>query len=180
VGRQKTAGKSKLGGYVIDGRMTLEEAQACLARKRAPREARKAEKAYSSAQDEVRAMRQEFVVKGVFVRDLPSELSSAELAYAAALARTRVQHAMVTKSAKRTPPSGPSQLEVLDKAASDWHQASAMLSSPPVVTKQLSGPEQRMVADLKARVRVADDPCKREALNDQIARITGLSPAGNV
>jgi hypothetical protein len=184
VGHRKTAGKSKLGGYVIDGRMTLAEAQAQAqsGRKAARREARKARDAYSDALDEVRAMRQGqgFAMKAVFPSDLAPFPTPAEEELAAVLARTRQQQALVTKAAKRPAPAGPSPLHKAWKAAAEAHEAAEFFSSPPVVTRQLSGPERRIVAVMAADRDSTRDPGRREALNDQIARIKGLTPSGAV
>ena len=47
----------------------------------------------------------------------------------------------------------------------------------PAVVKQLTRPEQAMVADLQRRLVHADDPALREELNTQIARVAGLAYA---
>jgi hypothetical protein len=169
VSRQKAAGKSQLGGYVTD------------ARKKGKREARKARDAFLSAQDEVRAKRQEYILKGAFPGDLPEHLSDAELELAAAIARTRQQQAMLVKSAsKQAAPAGPSRQEVVNKAAADWHWASELLSAPRLITKQLTGPEQRIAAVLEARRDATCSSAERESLNEQLARMRGLTLAGGV
>jgi hypothetical protein len=149
-------------------------------RKEARKDARKTRKAYSSAVAEVRAEREQYAPKGVFLGDLPTDLSAAERKYAAVRARTRLQQATLTKSAKRAARSAPSRQEVLNKAAADWHQASAVISAPPVVTKQLSGPERNIVAAWEAERDATRDPATRDRLDIQIARLLGLIPAGGL
>jgi hypothetical protein len=107
VGRK--ALKRKLGKKVLSGRITVTEARARLGRKEAQREARKTQGAYSSALDEVRAMRRDYAMKGTFLGDLPADLSDAEREYAAVIARTRQQQAMLVKSASKqaVPPAHP-------------------------------------------------------------------------
>jgi hypothetical protein len=68
---------------------------------------------------------------------------------------------------------------VVNKAAADWHWASELLS-PRLITKQLTGPEQRVVAVMEARRDATCDPVERESLNGQIARMRGLTLVGRV
>jgi hypothetical protein len=190
VGRK--ALKRKLGKKVLSGSMTVTEARSRLGRKEARRQARKAQGAYSSALDEVRAMLQGYIAKGSFTADLSSPLSAAEIEYAAILARTRQQKAVVTKAAKRAGPAGPSAASLaavagLTKAAADANKAAAdapkwpvSFPAPPVVTRQLTGPEQRIVAAMAAERDSTGNSGRRVYLDDQIARISGLTPIGTV
>jgi hypothetical protein len=170
--------KREVINKVLAGEMTVEEGQERLGRKKARREDQKAQEA---ARDAVRAMRQGYAMKGAYPGDLPEHLSDAELAYATVIARTNRQQAMTVKSAsKQAAPAGPSRQKVANKAAADWHRASKLLSAPPVVTKQLTGVERRIAAAMEAERDSTASSSRRIYLDDQIARIKGLTPVGGV
>jgi hypothetical protein len=160
---RKKALKRKLGKKVLAGKLTVGEARARLGREMAQRvqkSARPAWPAQPQPQPAPRYQDDDDYIRAAF-RPLPRP--------------------SVIKARKPAGGAGPDP-QVLRRLAQNicdpsWLPASFV--GPPMMLKQLSGPERAMVAELRRELDLAGhDPVRREHIRSQLADLERFTPGG--
>ena len=161
--------KRKLGKKVLAGKLTVGEARARLGREMAQRVQKSARPSWQPQP-----------------QPAPRPRYQGDDEYIMSAFRVPIPRPAVTKSQKAAAPSAPGRQQLLAKALADTMRDLADLSVPspqaarrPMALKQLSSVERAMLAELRQELdRVAHIPSRREALNAEIARMTGFTPGG--
>ncbi len=157
--------KRKLGKKVLAGKLTVGEARARLGREMAQRVQKSARPAWPVQPQPVQ-LRPELRYQGdeEYIRS----------------AFRPIARPAVAKSRKPAVPARPTQQQLLTKALADIRAADIPVRRPALVVKQLTGPERAYVAELRRELgRVEHIPARREEINSELARMTGL-PSGGV
>jgi len=158
--------KRKLGKKVLAGKLTVGEARARLGREMA-------QTAQKSARPSWPVQPQPWPAQP------PEPRYQGDEEYIRSAFRPIARPA-VAKSRPAASPARPTQQQLLTKAIADIRAAGAPVRRPPVIVKQLAGPERAYVAELRRELgRVEHIPARREEINSELARITGL-PSGGV